>query len=318
MAKSVQTTSDRNAAKPTKIRPRRICIRSVIVDPNVNQRVGGIDARTVADYAEEMAAGESFPPLVVFRQNKQTWLADGFHRLAAAKHLGWSKVECVVFQGGLMEATVFACGSNARHGRRRTNVDKRNCVFTLLRHFGSSSDRDIARRAAVTHPFVAKVRRELSAPVEPEIDLPPIDIATPSPRDDELPAPARHCLADGLNATAVSRLLETLTTWSPAQLEGLVADEAVMDDLVTAIWQRTLHEFAIDGERFFIGKVLHSLGRASGWPEWFGSLPEERQELFRMLERTLDRHAGPPSDKRRRAANVVTVTTRRRRGGRAT
>ena len=37
----------------------------------------------VDDYAEQMTAGATFPPIVVFYDGTHYWLADGFHRLAA-------------------------------------------------------------------------------------------------------------------------------------------------------------------------------------------------------------------------------------------
>ena len=40
---------------------------------------------TIEDYAEQMQRNAEFPPVVVFFDGKEYWLADGFHRLAAAK-----------------------------------------------------------------------------------------------------------------------------------------------------------------------------------------------------------------------------------------
>jgi hypothetical protein len=61
-------------------------------------------------------------------------------------------------------AVLYSVGANAAHGVQRSNADKRRAVETLLRdtEWSQSSDREIARRCAVAHSFVLKVRQELS------------------------------------------------------------------------------------------------------------------------------------------------------------
>ena len=44
-----------------------------------------IDDDTVKEYAELMSAGVELPPLVVFWDGTEYWLADGFHRYFAAQ-----------------------------------------------------------------------------------------------------------------------------------------------------------------------------------------------------------------------------------------
>ena len=44
-----------------------------------------VNGPTVADYAEDMLAGASFPPVTVFYDGAHYWLADGFHRCLARK-----------------------------------------------------------------------------------------------------------------------------------------------------------------------------------------------------------------------------------------
>ncbi len=119
---------------------------------------------TVENYAEDMQSGAAFPPIVVFYDGSDYWLADGFHRLAAAKRAELEHIKADVRQGTRRDAVLFSVGANATHGLRRTNDDKRRAVLTLLRddEWVKWSDREIARQCAVTHPFVAKIRIELS------------------------------------------------------------------------------------------------------------------------------------------------------------
>ena len=74
-------------------------------------------------------------------------------------------------QGGLRDAILHSVGSNATHGLRRTNADKRRAVSILLQDelvavdpaTGSRwSDREVARRCSVGAPLVATVRSELT------------------------------------------------------------------------------------------------------------------------------------------------------------
>ncbi len=59
---------------------------------------------------------------------------------------------------------LFSVSANATHGLRRTNADKRRAVETLLNdeEWGNWSDREVARRCGVSHPFVINIRKNLS------------------------------------------------------------------------------------------------------------------------------------------------------------
>ena len=59
--------------------------------------------------------------------------------------------------------SLWGGGANALHGLRRTNEDKRRAVTVLLtdEEWAKWSDREIARRAAVSNAFVTLLRRSL-------------------------------------------------------------------------------------------------------------------------------------------------------------
>lgn len=114
----------------------------------------------VDDYADLMAGGAEFPPAIVFFDGESYWMADGFHRHAAHNQLGLAEMSVEIRQGSRREAILHSVGANASHGLRRTNDDKRRAVETLFNddEWAQWSDREIARRCAVTHPFVSKCR----------------------------------------------------------------------------------------------------------------------------------------------------------------
>lgn len=132
-----------------------------------------LDEETVREYVERMKPGQrgvvldaeglEFAPLAVFDDGEHLWLADGFHRVEAARRRGWSRFQADVRPGTLREAIEFSLGANARHGKRRTNADKRRAVEKALADEGwsSLSDSKLAQMCCVSQPFVSKVRREL-------------------------------------------------------------------------------------------------------------------------------------------------------------
>ena len=119
-----------------------------------------LDPSTVEVYADGVREGASFPPVVVFHDGTNHWLADGFHRTEAHAVAGETEIAADIRPGTQRDAILFACGANATHGLRRTTEDKRRAVILLLRDLEWSgwSDREIAGRAHVSHPFVAKLR----------------------------------------------------------------------------------------------------------------------------------------------------------------
>lgn len=130
---------------------------------DVTQMRQGVSHETVREYAEAMEQGAEFPPVIVYFDGRRHWLADGFHRARAHRFLSLPEIKADVREGTQRDAILHAVGANASHGLRRTNADKRRAVETLLkdREWAAWSDREIARKTATTHPFVARVRQEV-------------------------------------------------------------------------------------------------------------------------------------------------------------
>jgi hypothetical protein len=139
----------------------RLPIDALRLDGGTQPR-GLINYPVVEEYRDEMAAGASFPPVVVFYDGRDYWLADGFHRTSAAQEARQSEIECDVRQGTREDAVWFSCSANQGHGLRRSNADKRRAVETALRLRGGESDRAIAEHCGVSAQFTGDVRRQLS------------------------------------------------------------------------------------------------------------------------------------------------------------
>jgi hypothetical protein len=137
--------------------------RTIVVDHRCQAREKTDDA-IVSEYGDAMARGDKFPYVTVFFDGTSYWLADGFHRVAAAISMTLPSIQAEVREGGMREAKLFAIGANASHGLRRTNADKRRAVRMLLedKEWSRRTDNWIAKTAAVHHSTVAALRLSLA------------------------------------------------------------------------------------------------------------------------------------------------------------
>jgi hypothetical protein len=87
------------------------------------QTRAGISEATVAEYAEAMIGGDRFPPVVVFRGGDRLILADGFHRIRAARHPVFHRISAEIHVGSHFDALRYSLGCNHTHGLRRTYQD---------------------------------------------------------------------------------------------------------------------------------------------------------------------------------------------------
>jgi hypothetical protein len=136
------------------------------IDGGTQQRET-INEAVVAEYAEDV---DALPPVVVFHDGADHWLAGGFHRYHAHRKAGKEAIRAEVRKGTRRDAVLFACGDNAEHGLRRGNADKRKAVTTLLRdpEWRGWADRQIARLCRVSNTFVARVRQDLTGDIPSE------------------------------------------------------------------------------------------------------------------------------------------------------
>jgi hypothetical protein len=119
----------------------------------------------VEEYADLMKSGVDFPGPVAFFDGSVHWLADGFHRVQAARSAGVQSLHCVVEEGGLRDAVLYSCGANAKHGIQRTSADKRRAVLKLLQdaEWTKWSNNAIAKHTMVSRGLVDDIRKELKA-----------------------------------------------------------------------------------------------------------------------------------------------------------
>ncbi len=132
------------------------------------QMRAGLVQSVVDDYHTVLlgtAEAWPFPPIVVYYDGSAYHLADGFHRLAAARRAYMTTVIADIRPGTRRDAILHAAGANAHHGLQRSAGDKRRAIAALLadEEWRAWSDREIARRCHVSPTLVGDIRKEQPA-----------------------------------------------------------------------------------------------------------------------------------------------------------
>lgn len=137
----------------------KINIGNIRTDGGTQPRLT-LDQGSVKDYAEKMRDKAVFPPVVVFNDGSETWLADGFTRYFATKANGGTSIEAEVRQGTLREAKLFAWKANNKQGRPLTDKDIRGILFELFadEEFKGWSNNKIAKELDISSMKVGRVR----------------------------------------------------------------------------------------------------------------------------------------------------------------
>lgn len=135
-------------------------LAQIIIDAGTQSR-SCITEDVVTDYADRMTRGDEFPAIIVFHDGTDYFLADGFHRLLAAKRIKCLDIKAQVESGAKLDAIRYSIGANVANGLRRTASDKRRAIVMALENFLDLSDRAIADICAVSHTTVAECRREV-------------------------------------------------------------------------------------------------------------------------------------------------------------
>jgi transposase-like protein len=128
----------------------------------------GISWEVVYDYGDLMEDGVKLPAVTVFYDGSDYWLADGFHRVHAAKLQELAEINADVIQGTLEDAQWYSFGANKSHGLMRSNEDKQRAVQAALKHpkCAGLSDRAIAKHVGVNNATVSGWRKKLVVEIQ--------------------------------------------------------------------------------------------------------------------------------------------------------
>jgi len=143
------------------------------------QTRAGTDVDTINNYAEAMADGASFPDVTVFTDGKHYWLADGFHRVMAAKQNGKTSIAADVRKGTEDDAVVFGGTANNKQGKRPTRADVRHFLEMVWERReaifgGTPTGGNLAEKCGITRQtgvkfLQVKLAEMPKAPVRPPV-----------------------------------------------------------------------------------------------------------------------------------------------------
>jgi hypothetical protein len=184
-----------------------------VLDQRLQSRTE-IDEATVSEYAENIKAGDEFPPVLVYFCGIHYRLTDGYHRYHAHKRAEKVSILCEIVNGTERDAILRATAVNSKHGMRRTHADKRKAVMTLLDDFEwmDWSNAEIGRHCSVSPTFVANLR-DSGSPAEVKYKTSGGNIATKvkapgrKAKEPELKEPAPEPKEDDQNQEAIDMLL---------------------------------------------------------------------------------------------------------------
>jgi len=141
---------------------KKVNILAIRIDGGTQSR-DKLNEDVVKEYADCMKDGAIFPPITVFFDGSDYWLADGFHRYFANKSLGNVALDCDVKEGTCRDAVLHSFGANGKNGLPPTAKEKRNIVIKMIQdeEWGKWSNKHIATIVHVSSMTVGRIRKEL-------------------------------------------------------------------------------------------------------------------------------------------------------------
>jgi hypothetical protein len=167
-ARSELTVAGRGEVVPVALRDLKI---------DASFREGGVNQEHVARLVD---LGGHWPPILVSRDGL---VIDGVHRAAAARLLGWERIDAAFFDGGPDDALIEFVRRNVYHGLPLTLRERKRAAGRVLHAHPEWSDRRIAKLCAISPKTVGRLR--VRVPERPTEEVPHLDTRTRVGRDNK-------------------------------------------------------------------------------------------------------------------------------------
>jgi ParB-like chromosome segregation protein Spo0J len=133
--------------------PEAVWMELACLKVGLSPRERQVDPGHVAALAELQG---QWPPILVARCDGT--VIDGYHRAAAARSIGWSKLPAFLFDGTADDAFVEAVRRNVEHGLPLTIEERKAAARRMLAAHSDWSDRRIAEVCALSGRTLARLR----------------------------------------------------------------------------------------------------------------------------------------------------------------
>ena len=137
-----------------------VALSSIRTDGDTQSRAA-ISGDTVSEYADAMRDGATFPPITLFHDGSNYWLADGFHRVVASRRFGATEIDADVHIGTREDALWFAIGANKANGIRPNKGDVKHAVELALRTWPEKTQQAIAEQVGCHKSHVCRIKDQL-------------------------------------------------------------------------------------------------------------------------------------------------------------
>jgi len=223
-----------------------IRLEDIRLEPTAYPRLKLDDAR-VAEFMQLYADGgpDALDAIEVVPDGAGGYIGDDFlHRATAALKLGWTELPAIILDvpdgaDPIDIAHLRALETSVTAAKPLTLAERRRAVTTLIERHPDWGDREIGRRAGVSHQTVGRIREQLASPKKrPETAVADEYIAsiTASKITDQLVrSVARAWGARGATDLLLRRMPATLA----GSLQREFGDEAL-------IWAERLERWAAD------------------------------------------------------------------------
>jgi ParB-like chromosome segregation protein Spo0J len=119
-----------------------------------------VETALVGSFADLMTMGVKLPPLEVYFDGTTFWLADGFHRVAAARKLNRTTMPAMVMPGDKMRALLALLAANKAS---RSDDDKRHVAHLALTDplLKTWNNQQLSEHIGVGQDLIQRVRRSV-------------------------------------------------------------------------------------------------------------------------------------------------------------